>query len=127
MTQFRDAYGFHTLNVRRVHGPGGVGPCVDIGDAVTVTAADARQLADAVRRAAGPDKDAEERVWLGWLAAAVCSFAALEYAMPTKLSNVLRRHLRIHPQRPGHRLFGMALVGLLAWFGAHVLDEHHHG
>lgn len=123
MDTFDDAFGFDRVTVRRTR-YGDIGDCVDIGEHVTVTPDQARQLAAAVRKAAGPSATAEERVWLGWLAAAVCSFAALEFTMPTKLSRVLRKHLRIQPQRPGHRLLGMALIGLLAWFASHVLDQH---
>jgi len=122
--RFADAFGFHHIHVRRTdHGPN-IGPCVDIGDDITLTLDDARQLAAAVRKAAGPDTTAEERVWLGWVTAVVCSFAALEIAMPTKLSEVLRKHLRIRPQRPGHRIAGVALGAGAAWVVAHLLDEH---
>lgn len=121
--RFTDAYGFHAVTVGRAQRRG-IGPCVDIGDDLTLTPPEARRLADAVRRAAGPDTTAEERVWLGWLAAVVCSFAALELAMPTKLSAVLRKHLRVHPQRPGHRILGTALGVLAAWGVSHLLDEH---
>lgn len=44
MDVFPDAYGFHTVKVRRVEIPD-VGPCVDIGDGLTVTMADAARLA----------------------------------------------------------------------------------
>lgn len=64
-----------------------------------------------------------ERVWLGWLIAVVCSFGALESTLPVKLCAVIRKHLRIHPQRPGHRVLGAALLLGLAWFAAHLLDE----
>lgn len=66
----------------------------------------------------------EERVWVGWPVAVLCSFAFLELTMPTKLCTALRRWLRIHPQRRGHRLAGTALALLLAWFLAHILDQH---
>lgn len=127
MSTFRDAFGFHSITVKRVdHGPN-IGPCVDIGDGLTLKPSDARQLAAAVRRAAGPDINPEEVVWLGWAAAFGLSFAALEIAMPTKLSKMLRKHLRIAPQRPGHRIAGMALGGLAAWVVSHLLDEHDDG
>lgn len=66
----------------------------------------------------------EERVWAAWLTAVACSFGALEITMRTKLCTCLRRWLRIHPQRPGHRVLGAALLLLLAWFAAHILDRH---
>lgn len=69
----------------------------------------------------------EERVWAGWLVAVGCSFGALEFTMRTKLCTALRRWLRIHPQRPGHRILGATLALLAAWFVSHVLDKHHHG
>lgn len=67
----------------------------------------------------------DERVWLGWLVFVACSFGALETSLDAKLCASLRRWLRIHPQRPGHRIAGMVIILGLAWFVAHLLDEDH--
>lgn len=120
----RDAYGFDLITVQGVQHPQ-LGPCIDIGDDLTITTSDAPALIDAIRHHATSDPAVEERVWLYWTAAVACSFAALELTMRTKLCTVLRKHLRIHPQRRGHRITGAALITGLAAFAAHILDQHH--
>lgn len=125
-TRGRNILGDPVCNECADHGPN-IGPCVDIGDGITLKPPEARQLAAAVRKAAGPDTTPEEVVWLGWAAAFSLSFAALEIAMPTKLSTVLRKHLRIAPQRAGHRIAGTTLALSAAWVISHLLDEHDDG
>lgn len=119
----RDAYGFDLVTVRPAQHPQ-LGPCIDIGEDLTITNSDAPALIDAIRHHTTGDPAVEERVWLYWTAAVACSFAALELSMRTKLSAVLRKHLRIHPQRRGHRIAGAALVAGLAVFASHILDQH---